>query len=68
LINLKQAGALLAIDQGGHANNSTISPDNSDEITAPPNAAIRHRFSFESTDDVINAVRLWGPEYQSNKL
>lgn len=68
LINLKKAGVLLAIDQGGYANNLTVSSDNSDEITVPPKAAIRHRFRFESTDEMISAVRLWGQEYQNHKL
>ena len=67
LINLKQTGALLAIDQDGYANGLTASLDNPDEVTVPPKAAIRQKFIFEGPIETSSTVRVWGQDYQVKK-
>lgn len=63
LINLKQTGALLAIDQDGYANNLTVSLDNPDEVTIPAKAAVRQKFVFEGPIESSSSVRVWGQDY-----
>ena len=64
LINLKQADALIAIDQDGYANGLSSSPGNPNELTVPPKAAIRQKFSFEGPIKAVTTVRVWGQEYK----
>ncbi|WP_260961273.1 hypothetical protein [Pseudomonas citri] len=66
LINLKQTGALLAIDQAGYANN-LISLENPDDVTVPPKAAVRQKFVFEGSDEAVSSVRVWGQDYKVKK-
>ncbi|WP_213937778.1 hypothetical protein [Pseudomonas sp. dw_612] len=67
LINLKQAGALLAIDQDGYANGLTASLENPDDVTVPPKAAVRQKFIFEGPIETSTTVRVWGQDYQVKK-
>jgi hypothetical protein len=67
LINLKQTGALLAIDQEGYANGLTVSLDNPDEVTIPPKAAVRQKFVFEGPIEQSTSVRVWGQDYPVKK-
>ncbi|KPN88389.1 hypothetical protein [Pseudomonas nunensis] len=67
LINLKQAGALLAIDQDGYANGLTASLENPDDVTVPPKAAVRQKFVFEGPIETSTTVRVWGQDYQVKK-
>lgn len=67
LINLKQTGALLVIDQDGYANALTASLDNPDDVTVPPKAAVRQKFVFEGPIETSSAVRVWGQDFQVKK-
>ncbi|WP_409285805.1 hypothetical protein [Pseudomonas protegens] len=67
LINLKQTGALLAIDQDGYANNLMLGLENPDEVTIPAKAAVRQKFVFEGPIESSSSVRLWGQDYSVKK-
>ncbi|RMM51368.1 hypothetical protein ALQ77_01078 [Pseudomonas corrugata] len=66
LINLRQTGVLLAIDQAGYAN-SLKAMENPDEVTVPPKAAVRQKFIFDGQNEPISSVRVWGQDYQLKK-
>jgi hypothetical protein len=63
LINLKQTGALLVIEQGGYSR--ALLPDlvnNPDEVTIPANTGVRQNFVFEDSVKDIKSVRLFGKD------
>ncbi|WP_256594847.1 hypothetical protein [Pseudomonas sp. OV226] len=61
LINLRQTGALLVIEEGGYS--SALLPDliNPDEVTIPANTGVRQSFLFDqSAAKHILSIRLFG--------
>nr|WP_298140804.1 hypothetical protein [uncultured Pseudomonas sp.] len=63
LINLRQAGALIAIDQDGYSSPLLASLDNPDQVTIPANAGVRQKFIFAGPVDKLASVRLWGRDF-----
>lgn len=64
LINLNQPDALIAIDQDGYANSLSTGLENPVDLTIPPKAAVRQKFSFEGPIKAVITVRIWGQEYK----
>ena len=64
LINLKESGALLAIDNAGYASALKDVQENPAEITIPANTSVRQAFIFEAPDQALESVRLWGEDYR----
>ena len=63
LINLRQVGALIAIDQDGYSSPLMESLDNPDQVTIPANAGVRQKFIFAGPVDKVASVRLWGRDF-----
>ncbi len=63
LINLKQTGALLAIDSEGYANPLLAGLENPDEVTIPAKAGVRQTFTFAGPMEKGASVRLWGQDF-----
>lgn len=63
LINLRQVGALIAIDQDGYSSPLLASLDNPDQVTIPANAGVRQKFIFAGPVDKVASVRLWGRDF-----
>ncbi len=65
VINLKQTGSLLAIDQAGYSNTLRMDHRNPDEVNVPPMSAIRQTFIFECENEPFRSLRLWGQDYSA---
>ncbi|HSX90295.1 MAG TPA: hypothetical protein VLG17_20140 [Pseudomonas sp.] len=63
LINLRQTGALIAIDQDGYSSPLVASLDNPDQVTIPANAGVRQKFIFAGPVENVASVRLWGRDF-----
>lgn len=64
LINLRQTGALLAIDQEGYSSAPLPGQLNPDDVTIPANTGVRQKFVFEGPVDGVQSVRLWGRDFK----
>jgi hypothetical protein len=63
LINLKQTGALLAIDQDGYSNPLTVGLENPDDVTIPAKTGVRQKFVFAGPVERGTHIRLWGQDF-----
>lgn len=64
LINLRQNGALLAIDQEGYSSNLLVGLDNPDDLSIPAKTGVRQKFVFEGPVVGVKSVRLWGQDFE----
>ncbi|VVP60763.1 hypothetical protein [Pseudomonas fluorescens] len=63
VINLKQTGALLVIEQGGYSRALLQDLVNPDEVTIPANTGVRQNFVFEDSVKDIKSVRIFGKDW-----
>ncbi|WP_068826079.1 hypothetical protein [Pseudomonas sp. BMS12] len=64
LINLRQTGALLAIDQEGYSSAPLPGLVNPDDVTIPAKTGVRQKFIFEGTSTKVESIRLWGRDFE----
>ena len=64
LINLRQTGALLAIDQEGYSSAPLPGLLNPDDVTVPAKTGVRQKFIFEGTSATVTSIRLWGRDFE----
>ncbi|MFV3330411.1 hypothetical protein ACQCLI_03335 [Pseudomonas nitroreducens] len=63
LINLRQTGALLAIDQEGYSSAPLPGAINPDDVTIPANTGVRQKFVFDGPTAAVQSIRLWGRDF-----
>ncbi|MBB4862602.1 hypothetical protein HNP46_001446 [Pseudomonas nitritireducens] len=64
LINLRQTGALLAIDEEGYSSSPLSGPINPDDVTIPAKTGVRQKFVFEGPTAAVQSIRLWGRDFE----
>lgn len=67
LINLRQTGALLAIDQEGYSSAPLPGLVNPDDVTIPASTGVRQKFVFEGPSAEVQSIRLWGRDFEVKK-
>lgn len=67
LINLRQTGALLAIDQEGYSSAPLPGLLNPDDVTVPAKTGVRQKFVFEGPVEGVQSIRLWGRDFEVKK-
>jgi hypothetical protein len=67
LINLRQTGALLAIDQEGYSSAPLPGLLNPDDVTIPALTGVRQKFVFEGPSAEVQSIRLWGRDFEVKK-
>lgn len=67
LINLRQTGALLAIDQEGYSSAPLPGLLNPDDVTIPALTGVRQKFVFEGPSAEVTSIRLWGRDFEVKK-
>lgn len=67
LINLTQTGALIAIDKDGYSSALQVGLVNPDYVTIPAKVGVRQRFIFDSEGEEVQAIRLWGRDFNVKK-
>ncbi|MCO7223054.1 hypothetical protein [Pleionea sp. CnH1-48] len=60
VINLRDAGNIIAIDKDGYATNLAGGKGNPDDVTIPPKAGKKQKFYFPIEADNIEEIRLMG--------